>query len=84
VPGFSPRLRRGNSPRHNTHAGGQAFQFGKWSFEEWKKRGQDQHSLVIDPMFVDPENADFTLKPGSLASQIDFHAINLGEVGPRR
>lgn len=64
--------------------GGQAFQFGKWSFEEWKKHGQDEHSQVNDPMFVDAENADFSLKPGSPAGQIDFHAIDVNQVGPRQ
>lgn len=62
---------------------GQPFQFGKWTFEEWQKRGQDVHSLAADPLFVDPENADFTLKPGSPAAQVDFHAIDLSQVGPR-
>jgi hypothetical protein len=64
-------------------AGGQPFQFGKWSFQEWKKRGQDGHSLIADPLFVDPENADFSLKPGSPTAQVGFQAIDLSQVGPR-
>ena len=51
--------------------------------EERKKRGQDVHSLVADPMFADPENADFTLRPDSPAAQIGFHPIDLSQVGPR-
>lgn len=63
--------------------GGQAFEFGKRSLAEWQRAGQDAHSLVADPLFTDPENADFTLKPGSPAAKIGFQPIDLTQVGPR-
>ncbi len=42
------------------------------SWEEWQKNGMDQDSITADPMFVDPENRDFRLKPDSPASEIGF------------
>ena len=61
---------------------GKPVRFANWSLEEWQKRGQDVHSLVADPLFVDPDHADFTLKPASPAAQIGFRAIDLRRVGP--
>jgi hypothetical protein len=34
-------------------------------------------------MFVDAEQRDFRLQPGSPASKIGFQPINLSDVGPR-
>ena len=62
---------------------GQPIRFGKWTFAEWQARGQDQHSLIADPLFVDPSRVDFSLKPGSPAFGIGFKPINLSRVGPR-
>ncbi len=62
---------------------GKPFEFAKWSFAEWQKRGQDAGSIIADPLSTDPENADFTLKPGSPADKIGFRPIDLKDVGPR-
>jgi len=62
-------------------AGGQPIQFGKDSLAEWQKRGQDVHSFVADPLFVDPEHGDFTVKPGSPAEQIGFQPIDARQTG---
>jgi parallel beta-helix repeat protein len=62
-------------------AGGQPIQFGKESLAEWQKHGQDVHSLVADPLFVDPEHGDFTLKPGSPAAKIGFQPIDTSQAG---
>jgi parallel beta-helix repeat protein len=62
---------------------GKPFSFAQWSFAEWQQRGQDAHSLVADPLFVDPENADFSLQPGSPAPRVGFQPMDLKEVGPR-
>jgi hypothetical protein len=48
----------------------------------WQKRGQDVHAVVADPLFVDPDHANFTLKPASPAYRIGFRPINLSHVGP--
>jgi parallel beta-helix repeat protein len=62
-------------------AGGQPIQFVKESLAEWQKRGEDVHSLVADPLFVDPEHGDFTLKPGSPAAKIGFQPIDTSQMG---
>jgi hypothetical protein len=56
--------------------------FGKLSFAEWQKRGQDHHSIVADPLFVDPSSGNFTLRPDSPALRIGFKSIDLSTVGP--
>jgi parallel beta-helix repeat protein len=35
------------------------------SFQEWRKAGQDKNSIFADPLFIDPDNNDFTLKKES-------------------
>lgn len=62
---------------------GQPIRFGNWSFAEWQARGQDRHSLIADPLFVDPSQGDFSLQPGSPAASIGFKPIDLSRVGPR-
>ena len=49
--------------------------------EEWQKRGQDVHSVVADPLFVDPDHNDFTLKPDSPAIKLGFVPIDMSQVG---
>lgn len=52
------------------------------TLESWRRdTGNDLHSVIADPMFVDPENGDFHLKPGSPAIGLVFV---LGEVGDDR
>ena len=45
--------------------------------------GVDKHSLAIDPMFVDPENGDFSLKPNSPALELGIVPLDLSKVGLR-
>ncbi|MEI6196950.1 MAG: right-handed parallel beta-helix repeat-containing protein, partial [Verrucomicrobiota bacterium] len=49
----------------------------------WQQRGKDAHSLYADPLFVAPEQGDFTLKPESPAFALGFQPIDLSQVGPR-
>ncbi len=62
----------------------QPLRFADWSFESWQKRGQDTHSQVADPLFVDPEHGDFSLKPESPAPRLGFKPIDVRKVGPRK
>ena len=64
-------------------SGGRWFDWpGDRSFEQWQEWwGQDKHSIIADPMFVDPENGDFTLRPGSPAGQIGFQPIDTSRIG---
>ncbi len=56
---------------------------GKVSFEEWRKLGFDAHSVVADPLFVDPAQDNYTLRPESPAFKLGFKPIDVSQVGPR-
>ena len=45
--------------------------------------GVDAHSLAVDPLFVDPENGDFSFKPGSPALKLGIVPIDFAKVGLR-
>jgi len=62
----------------------QPLRFAKWSLEEWRKRGQDVHSILADPLFRDPERGDFALVQGSPASRIGFRPVDAKAAGPRK
>ena len=57
---------------------------GSASFQQWQSYGQDAHSIVADPRFVDPERGNFSLRPDSPALKIGFKPIDASQVGPRR
>lgn len=50
------------------------IKFGNMSWEEWQTNGMDRNSLIADPLFFDPANNDFRLKPNSPAFPIGFEA----------
>jgi hypothetical protein len=50
---------------------------GDLTFPDWQEQELDVHSLIGDPLFVDRNKGDFSLKLG-------FHAIDLSTVGPRK
>jgi hypothetical protein len=51
------------------------------SFEQWRNEGRDIGSIIADPMFVDPENYDFRLKPGSPALKLGFKPFDYTRAG---
>jgi hypothetical protein len=51
--------------------------------EKWKEQGLDKESVIADPLFVNPEKGDFTLKPDSPALKMGFQPIDVSKVGPR-
>ena len=53
------------------------------TWKEWQALGYDQHSIVADPGFKDPDNGDFSLPDDSPARLIDFKPFPLDEAGPR-
>ncbi len=68
--------RRGN-------AAGKPVGFAGLTLEQWRKRGRDVGSVIADPKFVDPDNHDFRLKPGSPAARIGFKPFDLSKAGRR-
>jgi hypothetical protein len=64
-------------------ASGKPPRFLGFDFEQWKKKGLDPDSIVADPLFVDPRNGDFTLRPESPAFKLGFRPIDLRGVGIR-
>jgi Right handed beta helix region len=62
-------------------AGPPAFP-GYLNLYQWRdEQSQDRHSLVIDPLLVDPENGDFRLKPNSPALKVGFQPFDVTNVG---
>ena len=60
------------------------IQFSGVSFDEWKKRGHDQNSIIADPLFIAPERDDFRLRENSPALKLGFSQIDLSNVGVRK
>jgi hypothetical protein len=56
---------------------------GVQSFADWRKRGLDTNSITADPLFVDLEKDDYSLKPESPAFKVGFKPIDLTRVGLR-
>ncbi|XP_065836538.1 uncharacterized protein [Oscarella lobularis] len=54
------------------------------TFQQWQAEGKDQHSMLTDPKFTDPESFDFTkLSPDSPALKLGFKPISMDQVGPQ-
>jgi len=49
---------------------------------QWRKTGRDKHSLLADPLFVDVENGDFSLRPDSPAIKLGFKPLKFPPIGP--
>ena len=52
------------------------------SFENWRKLGFDANSVLADPLFVDAEGGDYTLRPDSPALKMGFKQIPFHKIGP--
>ena len=51
-------------------------------WDAWQAMGQDIHSLVADPGFVDPAKDDYRLRPDSPALKLGFKPLPLDKMGP--
>ena len=84
-------LGRWNPENHNAtfdrnlywSTSGQPLLFGTATLAEWQAAGKDSHGMVADPLFMDPEQGDFRLRPGSPAAKIGFEPWDLSDIGPR-
>jgi len=63
------------------NAGGYPILFKNDTFTQWQAKGCDRHSLIADPLFFDPANGDFRLKPDSPARKIGFNPIDIANAG---
>jgi hypothetical protein len=57
------------------------IRFADKSFAEWQKSGKDVHSVIADPMFVNPEEFDFHFKNLSVARKIRFIPFDYSRAG---
>lgn len=57
-----------------------AHQLLDW--DGWRATGQDEHSVMADPLFVDPEHHDYRLQPDSPALKLGFKPIPFDQIGP--
>jgi hypothetical protein len=57
------------------------IRFGEESFAEWQKSGKDTHSIIADPMFVNPSTFDFHLKKNSVTKRIGFVPFDYSAAG---
>ena len=58
-------------------SGGRNVTMAGISFDEWREKGYDTNSLIIDPLFTDPEHGDFTFKSKENADKIGFKEFNM-------
>ena len=56
---------------------------GKEFLQQLQHKGTDAHSISADPLFVDLENADFTLRPNSPMLKLGFKQIDMTKIGLR-
>jgi len=54
------------------------------SFAEWQLLGNDAHSLIADPLFVDVSAGDYRLRPDSPALALGFVPIPAEKIGIRK
>ena len=63
------------------NAAGESPIFDELSFADWKKLGRDSHSIIADPLFVNPEQADFRFRKQSTAKKIKFKPFDYSKAG---
>lgn len=63
------------------NAAGEPVTFVGLDLKAWQELGHDKHSIIADPLFVDPDNNDYRLKPGSPAEKIGFVPFDFTKAG---
>jgi hypothetical protein len=57
------------------------IRFADKSFSDWQKSGKDVHSIIADPLFVNPSAFDFHFKNLSAAKKIRFAPFDYSKAG---
>ncbi len=53
------------------------------TFSDWqRKTGMDRHSIVANPLFVDPGHGDYDLEPNSPALSLGIRTTPMEKIGP--
>lgn len=60
---------------------GKDIRFGDKSFSEWKNEGKDIHSIIADPLFINPEEFDFHFRNLTVARKIKFVPFDYSRAG---
>ncbi|MFC2098565.1 right-handed parallel beta-helix repeat-containing protein [Bacteroidota bacterium] len=53
----------------------------QYSLERWRKAGNDRHSIVSDPMFMEVDNGDYRVKAVSPALELGFKNFPMSGFG---
>jgi hypothetical protein len=53
----------------------------RYKLAEWQALGWDKNSLFADPLFIDPANHDFRMRPESPALRLGFANFEMGKWG---
>jgi hypothetical protein len=53
----------------------------RYELTEWQTLGWDKNSLFADPLFIDPANHDFRVRPDSPALKLGFTNFEMGKWG---
>ncbi len=64
-------------------ASGKSADFDGKSWGEWRTKGNDNDSLLADPLFVNAPGRDFRLRPNSPALKLGFKPFDFSEAGVR-
>lgn len=51
------------------------------SLSDWRSKGLDQHSILADPLFLDPQNGDYTVREDSPALGLGFRNFPMNQFG---
>jgi len=62
---------------------GRSVDFSMQPVEYWQKQGQLLNTVIADPLFVDAESGDFSLREDSPALKMGFKPIDVSKAGPR-
>jgi hypothetical protein len=62
-------------------AAGQPVTFAGMDLKAWQVKGHDQHSIIADPKFADPDRHDYHLAPDSPALGLGFKPFDYTQAG---